>query len=214
MINVLYSDDELVIIDKPAGLASQPGEKVGASVISVVQKDLGFSPFPIHRLDKETSGCMMLARSGQEAAHWSELLLKRDIRKRYRAICIGAPALPGGLYDDALASDGGKKAALTNYKLVKKLFPSGSRDLEFSLVEFEIGTGRTHQIRRHCAIHGHPVLGDDKHGNFSINKQVKKDYRMKELMLWAWRLDLPGIGAVESAIPRHFADFLRLCGEE
>lgn len=214
MISVLYSDDELVVIDKPAGLPSQPGEGVGASVISVVQKDLGFVPFPVHRLDKDTAGCMMIARSGSIAAKWSELLSGREVRKRYRAICAGMPAREAGVYDDALSSEGGEKYALTRFRLLRPLRLADRADGEFSLVEFEIGTGRMHQIRRHCAMHGHPVLGDDRHGNFAINKSIKKDYRMKQLMLWAWRLDLPGIGAVESAVPPHFAGFLRLCGEE
>lgn len=214
MISVLYNDEELVVIDKPAGLPSQPGEGVGASVISVVQKDLGFIPFPVHRLDKDTAGCMMIARSGPAAAKWSELLSGREVRKRYRAICAGKPGKEAGVYDDALSSAGGEKFAVTKYRLVRLLRLAERADGEFSLVEFEIGTGRMHQIRRHCAMHGHPVLGDDRHGNFAINKSIKKDYRMKQLMLWAWRLDLPGIGAVESAIPPHFAGFLRLCGEE
>jgi 23S rRNA pseudouridine955/2504/2580 synthase len=179
-----------------------------------VQKDLGFVPFPVHRLDKDTAGCMMIARSGSIAAKWSELLSGREVRKRYRAICAGMPAQEAGVYDDALSSEGGEKYALTRFRLLRPLRLADRADGEFSLVEFEIGTGRMHQIRRHCAMHGHPVLGDDRHGNFAINKSIKKDYRMKQLMLWAWRLDLPGIGAVESAVPPHFAGFLRLCGEE
>jgi 23S rRNA pseudouridine955/2504/2580 synthase len=214
MIQVLYSDDELIVIDKPAGLASQPGERVGASVISVVERDLGFTPFPVHRLDRETAGCMMLARSSRAAARWSELLSGREVRKLYRAICVGKPALGAGTYDDALESDGIRKTALTKYRVLKLLAPSGGLGGEFSLVEFEIGTGRMHQIRRHCAMHGHPILGDDRHGDFPINKKMKKDYRMKQLMLWAWRLELPGAGAIESSVPPHFAEFFRLCGEE
>ncbi len=214
VLAVLYSDEELVVIDKPAGLPSQPGESVGASVISVVRKDLGFSPYPVHRLDKDTAGCMMIARSGAVAARWSELLSGRDVKKRYRAICAGIPANTSGVYDEALSSAGGDKSAVTRYRLLRPLRLADGAGGEFSLLEFEIGTGRMHQIRRHCAMHGHPILGDDRHGNFSINKSIRKDYGMKQLMLWAWRLDLPGIGAVESAIPPHFAGFLRLCGEE
>ena len=214
MIQVLYSDDELIVIDKPAGLASQPGEKVGASVISVVQRDLGFTPFPVHRLDKDTSGCMMPARSSQAAARWSELLSGREVKKLYRAICVGKPAIGAGTYDDPLELDGARKSALTKYRLIKSLRLLGADKDGFSLVEFEIGTGRMHQIRKHCALHGHPILGDDKHGDFPTNKIMKKEYRMKQLMLWAWRLDLPGVGAVQSAVPPHFAEFFRLCGEE
>ena len=81
MLPILFENDEIIVVDKPAGLPAQPGERVGSSVISVVEKELGFAPFPIHRLDKETPGCRMLAKNARAASTWSAFQAERDIGK-------------------------------------------------------------------------------------------------------------------------------------
>ncbi|MGB4587144.1 MAG: hypothetical protein WBH66_08895, partial [Rectinemataceae bacterium] len=72
----------------------------------------------------------------------------------------------------------------------------------------ELGSGRTHQIRRHMAMHGHPVLGDDKYGNFPLNRQLKKAVGLRHLLLWSYRLEIPGNPPIIASRPRHFTDFL------
>ena len=91
MIAALYEDQEILVLDKPAGLPSQPGSGVRVSVVEVVERDFGFRPFLVHRLDKETAGCLVVARSGQAAAKWSRLIESRELRKTYRAIVSGSP---------------------------------------------------------------------------------------------------------------------------
>lgn len=208
MIVTLFENDEILIVDKPAGLPSQPGERVGSSVVSVVERDLHFIPFPVHRLDKETAGCMMLAKSGPAAALWSARLGERSIGKFYRAICAGGPARDRGIYSDDLVIGGKTLSALTQYRCLAR-FGKGEESVPvFSFIEFELESGRTHQIRRHAAMHGHPLLGDDKYGNFQLNRQLKKSAGLKHLLLWAYRLDIPGYPPIKSSIPPHFSDFL------
>jgi len=220
MIPILFENDEILIVDKPAGLPAQPGERVGSSVISVVESKLGFSPFPLHRLDKETAGCMMLAKNASAAARWSILLGERSIGKFYRAICFGSPSRDRGSYADDLSIGGKNLSALTRYACLARFgvtqaaaAPGTEANAApaYSLLELELGSGRTHQIRRHTAMHGHPILGDDKYGNFSLNRQLKKTMGVKHLLLWACRLEIPGYPPLLSSLPPHFSDFLGRC---
>ncbi len=204
MLTILYEDDQIIVIDKPAGLAAQPGERVGRSVPALLEAQLGHAVFPIHRLDKETAGCMLLARNAGAASRWSSLLGDRRVKKTYLAVCAGSPARDSGRYEDALSAGGQTQTALTFYRL-RARFGDG-----YSLLELELGTGRTHQIRRHMAMHGHPILGDDKYGDFSLNRQLRKSAGLKTLLLWAWRLELPGIPPIQSFLPDHFAAFFAL----
>jgi 23S rRNA pseudouridine955/2504/2580 synthase len=230
MIDILFQNDSLLVIDKPAGLASQPGEGVSGSVVSVLEEQLGYKVYPIHRLDKDTAGCMMLAKSSAAASQWSGILSERLTHKRYLAVCIGLPPGEEGIYRDALKSGERTQDAETAYRRIaafgqasgqgddrgasgdgsgglKSRKPAGN-PLVFSLLEFRLGTGRTHQIRRHCAMHGHPIVGDDRYGDFALNRKLKKEAHAKRLLLWAWGLELPGLGLVISTLPPHLKDFL------
>lgn len=208
MIDVLFENDEILILDKPAGLPSQPGERVGSSVISVVERDFGFAPFPVHRLDKDTAGCMMVAKSAAAASRWSSLLAEKAVRKIYGAICSGGPARDAGSYVDALVADGKTQGAVTYYTCLARFGSNEGGDKAFSFLKLELGSGRTHQIRRHMSMHGHPVLGDDKYGNFALNRQLKKTFGLKHLLLWAGSLEIPGLSPIHASLPAHFADFL------
>jgi 23S rRNA pseudouridine955/2504/2580 synthase len=215
MIIALYSDDEILIIDKPAGLPSQPGEDVRTSVVEAVERDFGFRPFLVHRLDKETSGCLVVARSSQAAAKWTHLIESRELRKTYRAIVAGSPDGLSGIFSDAVPTRGGEKAAQTYWKLIGSfgadgdVFGSATGEAprqRFSYLELELGTGRMHQIRLHLASHGLPILGDDKHGDFRLNKALRKEVGLKRLCLVSWSISLPGGRLVRAALPEHIAD--------
>ena len=205
MIAALYEDDEILVIDKPAGLPSQPGEGVRVSVLEAVERDFGFRPFLVHRLDKETAGCLLVARSGPAAAKWSRLVESRELRKTYRALVSGRPGAGAGLFSDPVPTRGGDKAASTSWKLIGSF-----GEAAYSYLELELGTGRTHQIRVHLAAHGMPILGDDRHGDFALNKRLRKESGVKRLLLVSWSLELPGARLVRASIPEHFASFLSL----
>ncbi|HEY9054879.1 MAG TPA: RluA family pseudouridine synthase [Rectinemataceae bacterium] len=214
MLKILYEDDEILVIDKPAGLPAQPGAGVTSSVVSVTEKELGIRPFLVHRLDKETCGCMLLAKSSAAASRFSALLQDPRAGKTYYAICSGSPRKAGGVYDEPLGRNGDEEA-LTEYRLLAQFGSAriGRSRLElpwaegFSLLCFRLRTGRMHQIRRHCSIHGHPILGDDKYGDFRLNRSLKKEYTLRHILLWAKKLEVPGFLSAVSPLPDHFKDF-------
>ncbi|HAL94242.1 MAG TPA: hypothetical protein DCP56_05745 [Spirochaetaceae bacterium] len=227
MIRILFEDDEIIVIDKPAGLAAQPGQGLRDNVIAALERQLGYRAFPVHRLDRETAGCMMLAKDAKAANKWSNRIASREITKRYQAWVTGVPSKPKGTIEDALEGKRGAQAACTIWTLRETwLFPlqgppsnnpvdtigkehvrneimlanqypahvqvdaAEANFLTLSLLELELSTGRMHQIRRHLAGIYLPVLGDDKYGNFLLNKALRKK-GIRHLMLWAYELVLP-----------------------
>ena len=207
MIPLLYSDDDILIIDKPAGLAVQPGEGVRICVLDAVERDYGFRPYLVHRLDKETAGCLALARSHRAASVLSTRL--EQARKTYRAVVAGHPEPASGTLAEPVRAKGILASALTRYRTLE----AGER---FSLLEVELDTGRMHQIRQHLAGAGFPILGDDKHGNFKLNKILAKELGLKRLMLYAWMLSLPlddnRLIVVKASQPPHFTEFFLKTG--
>jgi len=220
MIAALYEDEEILVLDKPAGLPSQLGEGLRVSVVEAVERDFGFRPFLVHRLDKDTAGCLVVARTSAAAAKWSRLIETRELRKTYRALVSGTPPASSGRFDETVPLRGGDKAASTLWRLVAPFGrPAGSSgspgavdvalpSAPFSCLELELETGRTHQIRLHLAAHGLPILGDDRHGDFALNKRLRREYGVKRLLLVAWSLVLPGGLRVQASVPAHFSGFL------
>ena len=124
-------------------------------------------------------------------------------------MAAGVPESESGVIRDAVEVRGIRKEAETRWRLAA----SGSG---YSLLELELGTGRMHQIRIHLAGRGHPILGDDRHGDFALNKRLAKAYGLKRLLLYAARLGLevdPPIHA-EALPPPHFIGFLEALGDE
>jgi 23S rRNA pseudouridine955/2504/2580 synthase len=209
MIAALYEDEEILVLDKPAGLPSQPGEGVRTSVVEAVERDFGFRPFLVHRLDKETAGCLLVARTAPAAARWSRLIESRELRKTYRACVSGRPDGPGGSFEEPVAGRKGERPASTAWRLLFSFGrPEPAAQAAYSFLELELGTGRTHQIRIHLAAHGLPILGDDRHGDFALNKRLRRDCGLRRLLLLAWSLELPGGRRVSAPLPGHFSDFL------
>ena len=178
MIPVLYTSDDFLVLDKPCGLAVQPGEGVRTSLVDAVERDYSFKPYLVHRLDKETSGCLVVARSSRAASDLSGLMGGKGAVKRYVAITYGVPKPDAGLLSDAVSVRGQEQSASTRYRVLSWAGP-------YALVEAELGSGRNHQIRRHFADANWPVLGDDRHGNFKANKDAAKALGAKRLLLHA-----------------------------
>jgi len=206
---VVYEDDDIIVIDKPSGLAVQGGERVSRCVDDLLAEQLGAKVFLVHRLDKDTSGLLLVAKTREAASRWSPLVAGGSVKKTYLAVCAGSPSPAAGVIDDPVEKGGRSQEAFTRYRTL------ASRG-GFSLLELELGTGRMHQIRIHLAGAGCPILGDDKYGDFSLNKRLKKERGLKRLLLHAYRLTLrpaPGgrSGADLSLVtppPEHFGAFL------
>lgn len=164
-LDVLHEDERFLAVLKPAGIPVHGGAAVK---VAPVMKRLGPGVFPVHRLDAGTSGVLLLAKSPQAARlaadHWAEA------DKRYLAVTVGVPE--SGRIDAPLDDGGRLRPAATRIQLLRR-FPRS----RWGLVEARIETGRTHQIRRHLADRGHPVVMDDRYGDFAANKQFRAQVR-------------------------------------
>jgi len=189
-ITVLFEDDKLLILNKPAGLPVQDGAGVKVSLDSILARTYKSRPLLVHRLDKDTSGVIVTAKTRESAAACSIFFTShhKGLKKIYLACCAGKLDKKG-IIDETLYIKGrGQKARTSYIRLDYAELPvSGG----LSLAELEPETGRMHQIRRHLAQSGHPVLGDDKYGDFSLNKQLKKSLGIKRLLLHAFSIFLP-----------------------
>jgi len=206
---ILHEDCDCLVLDKPAGLAVQGGKGVKVSLDGLLAAAYPERPLLVHRLDADTSGVILVAKGRRAAAAFSALLGARDrgVVKRYVAVCAGVPAAGEGVIRLDLDVRGSARKSETRFRLVEAL--AGG---EFSLLELELGTGRMHQIRRHLAMTGNPVLGDDRHGDFALNRVLRRERCVRRLLLHASRLVIPRMpdGSrldVESPTPGCFSGF-------
>lgn len=214
-IAVLHEDDDLLAVDKPPGIAVQPGADDKRSVLEILEA--AYEPARklhlAHRLDRGTTGVLLLAKSSsavsQVAARWDET------RKLYATVVQGAWSGPKRIVTP-LETDRGPTEAET---LVLRAHVVAHELGPLSVLLVELGTGRMHQIRRHLAGLGHPVLLDDRHGDFGSNKALVRWLKARgapsknQLFLHAHRLELPhptlGMPLVlDAPLPALFASLL------
>jgi 23S rRNA pseudouridine955/2504/2580 synthase len=190
---VLYEDDVLLVIDKPAGVAVHGGSGVSRGVIEQLRLERPDARFLelIHRLDRETSGVLMLAKRRSALTDLHRQLREGQVRKLYLVLVKGEwrdgkRSVKAPLHKYVLSSgerrvgvDAAGMAAHTVFRLQRAW-------KGYSLLEAELKTGRTHQIRVHLAHVGYPVAGDDKYGDFALNKQLAKQ-GLKRMFLHAWQ---------------------------
>ena len=208
---VLFEDDFVLAIDKPAGVAVHGGSGVSFGVIEQLRMARPEADFLelVHRLDRETSGILLIAKRRMALKLLQEQFRERETDKVYLALVSGAWPANKRVIDKAL-----HKYLLENgerrVKIVANEHPDGLRSVTlvkvksaiaaspsapgtpFSLLEVTIKTGRTHQIRVHLAGEGHPIVGDDKYGDFELNKALQKSSTgaptLKRMFLHAWSL--------------------------
>ena len=221
-IPVLFENHACLVLDKPAGLAVQGGEGVKVSLDSLLAEQISPRPLLVHRLDRDTSGVLLVAKTKDAAAAFSGLFAGRKntgnmkngsrIIKQYLGVCYRIPEPKQGVIRLKLDVRGQKKESETFYTF---LYDRTACGIVFSLLELELGTGRMHQIRRHLAQTGTPLLGDDKYGDFALNKKLRKGMGLKNLLLHACSLiilPLPGILPegldIKAPLPPYFSGFL------
>lgn len=216
-LDILYEDNLVIIINKPAGLAVQGGKGVKTSLDRILGEIRSPPPLLVHRLDKDTSGVLLAAKTREAAARFSRLLgSQRKAKKLYLAVCSGCPKKNEGIITQELLVRGVMKKSETKYKVIKnEKLPlqetsenqDASLSLDFSILELELGTGRMHQIRRHLAGMGNPILADDKYGDFSLNKKLRK-LGHKRLLLHAFRLVIDEADLdIKAPVPEYFNPF-------
>jgi len=183
---VLFEDDDLIAIDKPASVAVHGGSGVSSGVIEQLRAARPQARFLelVHRLDRDTSGVLLVAKRRAALVSLHAQLRERDTDKRYRAIVVGRwplrtrtlafPLLrrdaPDG--DRRVVVDRAGQDAVTHVTGIAHAHRAA--DVELSLVEARLETGRTHQIRVHLAHAGCPIVGDEKYGDFELNRRLAR----------------------------------------
>lgn len=144
------------------------------------QEGLDFKPALVHRLDKDTSGLIIAALSGEALRGFGKIIREREIKKEYLALVKGNMPQKSGNISMPLPGDA---------KISESVWSREKSFGEYDLVRVGLGTGRKHQIRIHFAEIGHPLLGDSKHGDFALNRKFKKDFGLSRLFLHATLLE-------------------------
>lgn len=195
-VGVLFEDDELLVLDKPPGMAVHPGTgtPAGTTLIERVWQDLGasdsvFQPALAHRLDRGTSGVVLIAKTRRALLEIQECIRSGVAVKEYKALVEGVPSRPSGVVKARLervdSHSGGAKSVVsesgseseTHWKIAERFHG-------FALLDVRILTGRMHQIRAHMASIGHPIVSDDRYG-------TKAFPGLKRPFLHAWRIAMP-----------------------
>jgi 23S rRNA pseudouridine955/2504/2580 synthase len=219
---IIYQDDAVIALNKPAGLAVQGGSGIAVHVdgmLDALRKDEGERPKLVHRLDRDTSGILLLARSARVASRLSTLFRSRTVEKVYWALLTAVPETLQGRIDlplkrvefgnvsraePATRKDPDAQTAVTEYRVLDH---AGKK---FSLVELRPQTGRMHQLRAHCLALGTPILGDAAYGG------IFAEGFADQLHLHARKLVLPhpdgGVLTLEAELPAHMRDGMKYLG--
>jgi 23S rRNA pseudouridine955/2504/2580 synthase len=219
---VVHRDSQAIVINKPPGLATQGGTKTENHVdglLDALQFDCEGRPKLVHRLDKDTSGALLLARTARAAAFFSKHFSGRSARKVYWAIVAGVPDIEDGLVDLPIAKQpgtGGEKMHVSEHEgqpsrsRYRVLERAGNRA---AWVELQPLTGRTHQLRVHMAAIGHPIVGDGKYGGQDafLTGGISRKMHLHARRI---RIDHPDGGKVDviAELPTHFAESMGLLG--
>ena len=219
---VLHKDRAAIVIDKPPGLATQGGTKTDRhldGLLDGLQFEAEGRPKLVHRLDKDTSGVLLLARSSNAAGHFSKAFSSRTARKLYWALVVGVPSIDDGMIELPIAKQpgtGGEKMyvdekegspARTRYRVIERAGNTAA------WVQLEPYTGRTHQLRVHMAAIGHPIVGDGKYGGQDafLTGGISRKMHLHARRL---RVDHPDGSKLDVTAepPRHFLESLQHLG--
>ena len=218
---VIYEDQGAFVLNKPPGLATQGGTKTHQHLDRLLDGLAGDAARPklVHRLDKDTSGALLVARTSRSAGHFAKAFSGRTARKVYWAIVAGVPDQGQGEVDAPLAKQpgtGGEKmhvdmenglSAKTRWRVIDR---AGNRA---AWVELQPLTGRTHQLRAHMAAIGHPIIGDAKYGgpDAFLTGGISRKLHLHARRI---RIDAPNGGKIDATaeLPQHFAESLATLG--
>ncbi|RVU84531.1 tRNA pseudouridine(65) synthase TruC [Leucothrix sargassi] len=231
MLDILYQDESMVAINKPSGLLvhRSPIDKHETRfAIQLTRDQIGQHVFPVHRLDKPTSGVLLFALSSEVAALLTKQFTEKTISKRYWAVVRGY-IKDNGVIDYALqeqldkmtdrlvSPDKAPQDAVTEFECLAKSelpYPVGRyQTARYSLVELSPKTGRKHQLRRHMKHIFHPIIGDTSHGDGKQNTFLRETFALSRLMLHAKSLELthPVSGEplhIQADLPESFSEIL------
>jgi 23S rRNA pseudouridine1911/1915/1917 synthase len=184
ILHVVGETDDFVVLNKPAGLLSIPDRTQSAPSLKDMLLEKYGNIFTVHRIDKDTSGIIVFAKNDYTHKHLSKAFEERHVEKNYQGIVIGilpnsgtvdAPISEHPIQKGLMVVHRNGKPAVTDYKLIQAY-------RSFSLVEFRLHTGRTHQIRVHCKNIGHPLVCDDLYGDGKpiLLSTIKKKFKLSK----------------------------------
>ena len=200
----IFQNNEILILNKPSGLAVQGGTGIESHIDGYLQSaffNSDFSPRLVHRLDKETSGVLVVALTRKMAVHLSSLFKERKVNKTYWAITDGSPAINKGdiNFDIKSGENNDNIDALTRYYKILNL------NNKISWIAFRPVTGRTHQIRQHASMSSFPIVGDKKYG-----RHTKEGLMFKKLHLHSQSVDFMNVNGdilhFEASLPKHMEE--------
>ena len=229
---ILYEDEHILAVDKPSGLAIHPGSGItGETLVDQVRAYLArqgvqtpegeFKPSPAHRLDRETSGVVVIAKTRQAMVRLTETFTAGQADKTYLALAKGRFQRESGSVELRLAEHQqtyvSKQQRGVNLQAALTHWNKLAGGPEATLLELTIETGRTHQIRRHLEAIGHPVVGDSKYGDFPFNRIAQRQWGVRRMFLHSARLALAHPLTkkrliFESPLPQELADCLPRAG--
>ncbi len=210
-LDIIFENDEYLVLNKPPNIALHPGK--GVHVVTLIEglmyygNERGFTPHLVHRLDKQTSGVLIVAKNVNAARILGELFKKRKVEKIYVCLVKGI-IKKDGVVEDPIEGQN----ALTEYKVLRRF-------KETTLLEVFPHTGRKHQIRRHMASMNHPIVADGLYGDKEFNKEFKRRYGLKRFFLHCrrisffdpWKMEKV---TFESPLPEDLSKTLSLLEEE
>jgi 23S rRNA pseudouridine955/2504/2580 synthase len=209
---ILFENANIAIIDKPAGISVHEGRGVlkRHSVLGILEaryRSQGITPRLVHRLDRDTSGVLVVAKNETIAKQLEEYFQNRKVEKEYLCLVAGRLQQDEGVIDFPLPGRQERAVnARTRFRVLRRFS-------ETTLVRVNISTGRMHQIRLHFANYGHPVVMDDQHGDFAFNKRFRKQWGLQRQFLHASTVTLEHDGRKrtwKASLPADLAKMLEL----
>lgn len=208
---IVHLDEQIAIVSKPSGIFVHPSDedrKKERTILSWLRDRLGHHVYPVHRIDRASSGLVSLARDPDSARQLQSALQSPQTRKEYLAFSRG-------ITDQSFTCDlplkvGPKKESRPARTHFDRLLTHDG----FSLIQARLETGRRHQIRRHLALLGHQIVGDSTYGKGRINRWLREEHGLPRLFLHSWRLSLPFPDQtkpleIEDPLPADLLIFLR-----
>ena len=215
-VPTIFEDESLLVVDKPAGIAVHEGKTVskGSSLLGILEsryRGMLVKPRLIHRLDKDTSGLLLVAKNHHTAERMIAVFESGAVVKEYLCLLVGRIHVEKDIIDLPLPGrEGHAVRALTRYRVSK-------RYAETTLARAAIETGRLHQIRLHFAKLGFPVVLDEQHGDFGFNRRFRKQFGLKRQFLHAEKLKIPYGGKTRewnAPLPEDLRQVLRKLDEQ
>ena len=201
-LTILYEDDACLVIDKPAGIAVHPGAGISESEPTILsgiaflfaKKKIPFAADAVlvHRLDKETTGCLLIAKSPEAHSALQKQFEERTIKKIYLALTAGIPSPAEAIIDAPIGRATAQRtkmsiSGVSKTREARTTYRTIATSGQTALLECELHTGRTHQLRVHLSAIGHPILGDPKYSN-QLSERLTDEFSIRNLCLHAQHL--------------------------